>query len=93
MRFGKNGGGLYFNPRSPRGERLSEQAKQIAELTFQSTLPAWGATEVTLYDSTDDCISIHAPRVGSDYQIPYARHNGYISIHAPRVGSDQVDRG
>ena len=36
------------------------------------------------------CISIHAPRVGSDrYQGRYRSHQR-ISIHAPRVGSDHI---
>ena len=34
-------------------------------------------------------ISIHAPRVGSDFQtIPGKKALEMISIHAPRVGSD-----
>ena len=33
-------------------------------------------------------ISIHAPRVGSDYDKPFVSDLGSISIHAPRVGSD-----
>ena len=33
-------------------------------------------------------ISIHAPRVGSDYDHCSIHYNGRISIHAPRVGSD-----
>ena len=56
---------------------------------FQSTLPVWGATlprrDLGLRISR---ISIHAPRVGSDWW----RDEGWltlsISIHAPRVGSD-----
>ena len=33
-------------------------------------------------------ISIHAPRVGSDHEIPWQYASCNISIHAPRVGSD-----
>ena len=33
-------------------------------------------------------ISIHAPRVGSDYYKCYVTKSAKISIHAPRVGSD-----
>ena len=33
-------------------------------------------------------ISIHAPRVGSDYAVEMAPVPLEISIHAPRVGSD-----
>ena len=34
---------------------------------FQSTLPVWGATVGEFLGRTDGGISIHAPRVGSDY--------------------------
>ena len=33
---------------------------------FQSTLPAWGATNADMLISTPSDISIHAPRMGSD---------------------------
>ena len=36
----------YFNPRSPRGERLEHILPQLADAEFQSTLPAWGATSL-----------------------------------------------
>ena len=34
--------------------------------TFQSTLPARGATSADHMAQAPDCISIHAPRTGSD---------------------------
>ena len=34
--------------------------------TFQSTLPAWGATSCALVKEASCIISIHAPRMGSD---------------------------
>ena len=37
-------GAQYFNPRSPRGERLSGRCKSAREPIFQSTLPVRGAT-------------------------------------------------
>ena len=56
---------------------------------FQSTLPVWGATSLPTLSSGWISISIHAPRVGSDYYEALARGGSrYISIHAPRVGSD-----
>ena len=57
----------YFYPRSPRGER-HDAIKIIRPFTiFLSTLPAWGATcQVSPDTSSTQCISIHAPRVGSD---------------------------
>ncbi len=39
---------------------------------FQSTLPVWGATAENIYKKEDNHISIHAPRVGSDF----SAHNG-----------------
>ena len=53
----------------------------------------WGATEqdnaVFIYSG----ISIHAPRVGSDYTLRCAPPPEWISIHAPRVGSDLLRLG
>ena len=59
---------FYFNPRSPRGERRRVDAHSaICDWTFQSTLPAWGATtRAAVAGDLDVIISIHAPRVGSD---------------------------
>ena len=58
----------YFNPRSPHGERQQSWMLKVPNVRgrFQSTLPAWGATEIFIcYRNTGD-ISIHAPRMGSD---------------------------
>ena len=35
---------IYFNPRSPHGERRPVRLRQSIPLQFQSPLPAWGAT-------------------------------------------------
>ena len=59
-----------------------------ARMSFQSTLPAWGATVASDCHIRRKAISIHAPRVGSDYAAHGRRAEVYISIHAPRVGSD-----
>ena len=64
-------------------------------LTFQSTLPGWGATAPALVarNSWPD-ISIHAPRMGSDLvRVEHVRVGFHISIHAPRMGSDECDEG
>ena len=58
----------HFNPRSPCGERRRCSEAKNENSKFQSTLPVWGATMYTAYDTMDDYISIHAPRVGSDCQ-------------------------
>ena len=60
------GRSTYFNPRSPHGERLLEQARESKTTTFQSTLPARGATKRLSINSSRRRISIHAPRTGSD---------------------------
>ena len=83
-------GSAYFNPRSPHGERPEHTLLHIILRLFQSTLPARGATGTLRRAECRCCISIHAPRTGSDglqevWMIP-AQH---ISIHAPRTGSDR----
>ena len=57
---------LYFNPRSPCGERRHMLGVWMYASLFQSTLPVRGAT-IVLFDLLS-CylISIHAPRAGSD---------------------------
>ena len=58
---------LDFNPRSPRGERLTMPSCTLIVWRFQSTLPARGATcKLTTLDHNIQNISIHAPREGSD---------------------------
>ena len=59
---------------------------------FQSTLPARGATRHFRRRMSTGCISIHAPRTGSD-PMPEWRLDeiAWISIHAPRTGSDAND--
>ena len=44
---------------------------RCAMLLFQSTLPGWGATVVLVAFGLDGDISIHAPRMGSDYGTRY----------------------
>ena len=39
-------GAVYFNPRSPHGERRTRRTRRTTNYTFQSTLPARGATAV-----------------------------------------------
>ena len=56
----------HFNPRSPWGERLTRSRHVPCSVEFQSTLPVGGATESLIKLCVDICISIHAPRVGSD---------------------------
>ena len=57
---------INFNPRSPCGERPVKFLNFWTPWKFQSTLPVWGATSRVFFSFLQDCISIHAPRVGSD---------------------------
>ena len=56
--------------------------------SFQSTLPARGATVQHGSFRRQAQISIHAPRTRSDGASLYFRLSFHISIHAPRTGSD-----
>ena len=55
-----------FNPRSPQGERQRTGQDSDRQPSFQSTLPAGGATVNLFYLKQANAISIHAPRRGSD---------------------------
>ena len=57
----------YFNPRSPCGERRKFSISPMRFRLFQSTLPVWGATLILCIIPHGIEISIHAPRVGSDF--------------------------
>ena len=79
---------LYFNPRSPCGERLYNYHADKVFILFQSTLPVRGATTSRKHQNIFIKISIHAPRAGSDSKTSRKHQNTFISIHAPRAGSD-----
>src|SRR5579875_2622166 len=78
-----------FNPRSPRGERLTCPPRSYLGRQFQSTLPAWGSDD--LYPSSDAPTAGFNPRSPRGERrlmlAPAAAPLG-VSIHAPRVGSD-----
>ena len=59
-----------FNPRSPHGERQGASSTAEAAASFQSTLPARGATPKGFPCMIARIISIHAPRTGSDSVLP-----------------------
>ena len=59
-----------FNPRSPHGERHMAGINTPDDITFQSTLPARGATGGRCLREGKENISIHAPRTGSDLLAP-----------------------
>ncbi len=58
----------YFNPRSPRGERPTVKVLAYFSASFQSPLPARGATVWRGCGCSLQYISIPAPREGSDRQ-------------------------
>ena len=78
-------------PRTGSDATASSALEKIG--TFQSTLPARGATAEKCPPKTDRRISIHAPRTGSDCTVAAEKHlTAAISIHAPRTGSDAKTR-
>ena len=79
---------LYFNPRSPYGERPAMSDATLCGVKFQSTLPIRGATSWLISDGREGRISIHAPHTGSDGNVRHIRRFAEISIHAPHTGSD-----
>ena len=57
----------HFNPRTPCGVRLHTLQSSIPSSRFQSTHPVWGATYRLEDWRRAQFISIHAPRVGCDW--------------------------
>ena len=79
----------HFNPRSPCGERRDACTSALRTGQFQSTLPVWGATILSI--SSSSIASYFNPRspCGERHNLPDPLFRGVsISIHAPRVGSD-----
>ena len=79
-----------FNPRSPRGERQRAKVLQPAESADFNPRSPRGERLVKVFQQfAKCCISIHAPRGGSDYSFALTfASSRKISIHAPRGGSD-----
>jgi len=77
---------------APRvGRDVNRNAVACNSKGFQSTRPAWGATEGKAFINGYFYISIHAPRVGRDKVTFLIFRPSIISIHAPRVGRDPCD--
>ena len=82
-----------FNPRTPRGVRLSGLFQSFSNWRFQSTHPARGATRHIQGKQYSKEISIHAPREGCDGRCwTMAWSSTVIPIHAPREGCDPGGR-
>ena len=81
----------HFNPRSPHGERrLRHTYKRAGSWSFQSTLPARGATlasaKAAVVSRYFNPRSPHGERRRNAMKY---LHGLKISIHAPRTGSDK----
>ncbi len=78
-----------FNPRAPHGARLMRVSSASAQLRFQSTRPARGATS-----ASSDCVVSNLtfqstrPARGATNGKCYGLIGGVVSIHAPRTGRD-----
>ena len=84
-----------FNPRSPHGERHFSMSHINEDGTFQSTLPARGATLRMRRRTSNLSISIHAPRTGSDtITISHTAERGKFQSTLPARGAtiDLMDK-
>ena len=83
---------VYFNPRSPHGERLcGAHGGHHADGYFNPRSPHGERQQSALGSPENKRISIHAPRTGSDRGASPSPGKGRISIHAPRTGSDPTN--
>ena len=78
-----------FYPRSPRGERHAFVQKGKWQKNFYPRSPRGERQGPGWKPGLFRKISIHAPREGSDEEVPVINKITGISIHAPREGSDQ----
>ena len=78
----------YFNPRSPRGERRFHYLFSLLSFKFQSTLPARGATALTIEILPKILFQSTLPARGATISFYSSDEDHHISIHAPREGSD-----
>ena len=79
----------HFNPRSPHGERRKGKAPLNRKQSFQSTLPARGATEQAFLRTASIAFQSTLPARGATPVNSQPQIVIDISIHAPRTGSDQ----
>ena len=80
-----------FNPRSPHGERRGCSTTKSRGLLFQPTLPARGATRRQQLIYHRLCISTHAPRTGSDFDLFFAHAvNGRFQPTLPARGATRL---
>ena len=82
----------HFNPHSPRGERLHTENGAYFDKSFQSTLPARGATAVgAVLAKQQPEFQSTLPARGATRCLSDAHEKAVrISIHTPREGSDPI---
>ena len=81
---------IYFNPRSPHGERHSPCGTSSFASRFQPTLPARGATIPGFEANSMSCdFNPRSPHGERRRRAGLQPHRVRISTHAPRTGSDQ----
>ena len=81
-------GGSHFNPRPPRGGRLSCSYAPFELHLFQSTPPARGATRKKKTKHVQRDFNPRPPRGGRRGTVTASSVTAGISIHAPREGGD-----
>ena len=82
----------YFNPRSPCGERQSFTGSYRSKITFQSTLPVWGATSEALQISWGIAFQSTLPVWGATARLfPFLAESAFQST-LPVWGATQLSR-
>ena len=82
-------GRVHISIHAPRvGSDLRASASICSTVTFQSTLPVWGATHSSRFPVTVWVFQSTLPVWGATQRPVVYLAVGGISIHAPRVGSD-----
>ena len=81
-------GGSGFYPRHPCGWRLNHAVAVASRGVFLSTPPVWVATRNGYRSIRRQLVSIHATRVGGDFNKLQISSKTVVSIHATRVGGD-----
>ena len=89
--------GTDFNPRSPHGERRPAEWRTPMIYKFQSTLPARGATEMKLPNSSADLFQSTLPARGATCRdCRGKRRGGYFnprSPHGERLKTVNIQNG
>ena len=83
---------VYFNPRSPRGERLDLRRDTHARRGISTHAPLAGSDEVCAQlAATGDLFQPTLPSRGATKALAGKQAQFLISTHAPLAGSDFID--